>query len=359
MPPLLCVKVRRAIIKGPGSDCTSSPIQFNTFVRLQLDQLRIETQPVHGQNPNWEQNFIFQTAGTETGLLIELWNKGAKWSKLLGYIWITLDSVVFKPTEEQLISQDGALASNPDGYLQGTWYFLDAELLYGDHNQILGTARNTEHMLLISCYFQPSIDEHLAVDQYHLVQQQQIINHQQSNDLIDDLSTAKGLDQLNLPKTSNLSAGGSNPRLISPYLFDPQTSPFQQLAVAACAEAERTGVSPTVATCTNMPITNLYKSTVDPSILNQFASSSENERTDQTNQITSTESDSQDDEQLERLATRFRTKRGISLLDELIMANDTAAEWLIDQLCALDEDDVLSDDHLDSSDDDLLLLDGK
>lgn len=361
MPPLLCVNVRRAIVKGPGSviDSSSSPIQFNTFVQLKLHNLTIHTRPVKGLNPSWEQRFLFQTAGHETGLLVELWNKGALWNKLLGCVYITLDSVAFKPTEQPQLDQlqDGALAGSPD-YLQGTWYFLDTEVLYDDRNQILGTARNTvdQHMLLIACHFEPSIYE-LGVDQYHLGQQQQQTTQSQ-NDSIGDAN------QLNLPTAHSFASGtNSSQRLRSPYLLDAQSSPspFAQLAVAAVAEAERTGTSPTVATCSTMPTATLYKTTVDRTHLNQFVSSSENERSDQVNQITSTESDSQEDEQLEELATRFRTKRGISLLDELIMANDTATEWLLDQLCALDsddDDDLLDGDQLDSEDD-LLLLDGK
>lgn len=87
MPPLLCVNVRRAKL-APNTilDNSNSPVQFNTYVLLKLHNLTINTLPVQGLNPNWEQNFLFQTAGHEAGLLVELWNKGALWNKLLGIV---------------------------------------------------------------------------------------------------------------------------------------------------------------------------------------------------------------------------------------------------------------------------------
>lgn len=392
MPPLLIVNVRKAKLAGPAllDSAKNSPVQFNTYVLLKLHNLTINTLPVPGLNPTWEQNFLFQTAGHETGLLVELWNRGSLWNKLLGCVWIQLDSVIYRPTAEQQ-SEEGALAGNPDGYLQGTWYFLDTDVLYDDRNRILGTARSTEHMLLISCHFEPSISE-LGVDQYHLsvVQvagQQQQQQQQQQNQLQPNQPNADGSvaingynqnaasNQLNVPSTGQSASQQSSPqnRLRSPYLIDPQAPGLAQLAQLAVAEADRTGSSPTVATISTMPTTNLYKPTPNPQQLldHLIVSSSENdlndlndlnERTDQTgNRITSTgESDSQEEERMEEFASRLRTKRGISLLDELIMANNAAAEMLVDQLCALDstESDLL-DDQVDSSEDDLLLLDGE
>ena len=379
MPPLLIVNVRKAKLAGPAildSSSQSSPVAFNTYVLLKLHNLTINTLPVQGLNPVWEQNFLFQTAGHETGLLVELWNKGSLWNKLLGCVWITLDSVVYRPTAEQR-SEEGALAGNPDGYLQGTWYFLDTDVLYDDRNRILGTARSTEHMLLISCHFEPSLSE-LGVDQYHLSQPagqqpgqqpQQALQAPNQQTQPDGQTTINGCNvtsqQLNLPAgpAANQASSPQN-RLRSPYLIDPQASGLAQLAQLAVAEADRTGSSPTVATISTMPTTNLYKPNPQQLLDHLIVSSSENELTDRpdavANRITSTESDSQEEECLEEFASRLRTKRGTSLLDELIMANNAAAEMLVDQLCALDstESDVL-DDQMDSSEDDLLLLDGE
>ena len=376
MPPLLIVNVRKAKLAGPAilDSTKNSPVAFNTYVLLKLHNLTINTLPVKGLNPTWEQNFLFQTAGHETGLLVELWNKGSLWNKLLGCVWIQLDSVVYRPTAEQQ-TEEGALAGNPDGYLQGTWYFLDTDVLYDDRNRILGTARSTEHMLLISCHFEPSINE-LGVDQYHLGQlvsqptagQQGLQQAQQNQQQNADGSIINGCNttnQLGLPAGQSTSQQASpQNRLRSPYLIDPQASGLAQLAQLAVAEADRTGSSPTVATISTMPTTNLYKPTPQQLLDHLIVSSSENElteRPDMTNRITSTtESDSQEEERMEEFASRLRTKRGISLLDELIMANNEAAEMLVDQLCALDstESDVL-DDQMDSSEDDLLLLDGE
>lgn len=378
MPPLLIVNVRKAKLAGPAifDSTKNSPVQFNTYVLLKLHNLTINTLPVKGLNPSWEQNFLFQTAGHETGLLVELWNKGSLWNKLLGCVWITLDSVIYRPTAEQQ-SEEGALAGNPDGYLQGTWYFLDTDVLYDDRNRILGTARSTEHMLLISCHFEPSISE-LGVDQYHFGVQQNPQLPQASSSTTADGSTtilngcadqnATSNHQLTVPAGRTPSSQQASPqnRLRSPYLINPQTPALTQLAQLAVAEADRTGSSPTVATISTMPTTNLYKPVPNPQQLldHLIVSSSENElneRTDQNDKlITSTESDSQEEERLEEFASRLRSKRGISLLDELIMANNATAEMLVDQLCALDEQesDTL-DEQVDSSEDDLLLLDGE
>ena len=373
MPPLLYVNVRRAKL-GPFNldSISNSPIQFNTYVQLKLHNLTINTLPVKGLNPNWEQNFLFQTAGHETGLLVELWNKGALWNKLLGCIWIPLDSVFWPISSEQQLAAAAVednnnslslvgVGGNPDGFLQGTWYFLDTDVLYDDRNHILGTSRSTEHMLLISCHFEPSINELGVVDQCLLNPQQQQLQNDTVN-INNNNNNNNNNQSLNLQPP--LTATSTPTRLRSPYLLDPKSAALAQLAVA---EADRTGSSPTVATVSNVPTTsNLYKQTIEnqqQQLMNHLISSSENERTDQTQ--TSTESDSQGEEQLGELASRLRTKRGLNLLDELIMANNQAAVLLVDQLCALDDSDdsdgggVLDDEQInESSEDDLLLLDG-
>ena len=69
--------------------------QFDTYVTLKLQNVKSTTITVKGCEPNWEQDFLFETNRMDTGLVIELWNKGLLWDKLLGCHWIPLMSIQF------------------------------------------------------------------------------------------------------------------------------------------------------------------------------------------------------------------------------------------------------------------------
>jgi hypothetical protein len=173
---ILCVNVRRArlapsarlnsaatvanlLTSGGGvrsavdrSDQDSDPTQFNCYVVLKLQNVRSSTDTCGGLQPGWEQDFLFETNSLDTGLLVELWNKGLLWDKLLGCLWIPLSEVRYSSPSD-----------SPERN-QGNWYVLNAEVVRDQRNQVLGTQLNTQHMLLIDCHFEPAY-EYTSLDQ--------------------------------------------------------------------------------------------------------------------------------------------------------------------------------------------------
>ncbi|KAK4336990.1 hypothetical protein RND71_044076 [Anisodus tanguticus] len=147
----------------------------------------------------------------------------------------------------------------------------------------------------------------------------------------------------------------------SPFLSNPSSPAMRQLAVAAVAEAERTGSSQAVATVSSVPTKMIH----DMQLMNEL--SSEDDYCDRLNQnlLTSTESESQSDEfdkiNYRNFLGENESKRGISLIDELIAENSSTTKALIDQFCMLtstEDDSDLLNDEVDSSEDDLILLEG-
>ncbi|XP_070209197.1 protein unc-13 homolog B-like [Littorina saxatilis] len=130
---LLCVCVKKARLAGP-------PERFNTYVTLKLQNVKSTTIQVKGNNPCWEQDFLFETMRLDTGLIVELWNKGMLWDKLLGLHWLPLTKVHH---------------SNKEG--KGRWLSLDQELMI--HNgEIVGTQFPAEHSVLIDARFELPYD---------------------------------------------------------------------------------------------------------------------------------------------------------------------------------------------------------
>ncbi|RWS16439.1 protein unc-13 A-like protein [Dinothrombium tinctorium] len=111
--------------------------QFSTYVTLKLQNVKSTTVTVKGANPNWEQDFLFETNRMDTGLLVELWNKGMLWDKLLGCHWMPLMGI-------QFATEVG----------EGQWISLDAELVMNE-GEVCGTHTPTGHILLIEAHFEP------------------------------------------------------------------------------------------------------------------------------------------------------------------------------------------------------------
>ncbi|GFR73855.1 protein unc-13 homolog B-like isoform X12 [Elysia marginata] len=72
----------------------------------------------------------------DTGLIIEVWNKGMLWDKLLGLHWLPLIKVQH---------------SNKEG--KGKWLPLDSELVI-NNGEVVGTRLATEHRILIDARFE-------------------------------------------------------------------------------------------------------------------------------------------------------------------------------------------------------------
>ncbi|XP_076049378.1 uncharacterized protein LOC143030059 [Oratosquilla oratoria] len=127
---LLSVTVKKANFEDPQA------AQFNSYVTLKLQNVKSTTVCVKGCAPCWEQDFLFETNRVDTGLLVEVWNKGLIWDKALGYHWLPLTNVQY---------------SNEEG--EGRWYNLDAELLT-ENGEVLGTRDPTGDSVLLDCRFE-------------------------------------------------------------------------------------------------------------------------------------------------------------------------------------------------------------
>eukprot|EP00063_Salmo_salar_P012557 XP_013987392.1 PREDICTED: uncharacterized protein LOC106565090 isoform X16 [Salmo salar] len=130
---LLCVRVKKAKLHG-------SPDKFNSYVTLKVQNVKSTTITVRGDQPCWEQDFMFEINRLDLGLIVEVWNKGLIWDTMLGTAWIPLKSI--RQSEEE-----GS----------GEWTFLDAEVLM-KADEIYGTKNPTPHRLLLDTRFELPFD---------------------------------------------------------------------------------------------------------------------------------------------------------------------------------------------------------
>ncbi|KAK7467968.1 hypothetical protein BaRGS_00036811, partial [Batillaria attramentaria] len=72
----------------------------------------------------------------DTGLIVELWNKGMLWDKLMGLHWLPLTKIHH---------------SNKEG--KGRWLNLDQELVI-QNGEIVGTQFHTDHKVLLDARFE-------------------------------------------------------------------------------------------------------------------------------------------------------------------------------------------------------------
>ncbi|KAK3097666.1 hypothetical protein FSP39_011924, partial [Pinctada imbricata] len=114
--------------------------RFNTYVTLKLQNVKSTTIQVKGNNPCWEQDFMFETNCLDTGLIVEIWNKGMLWDKLLGVCWLPLRKIPH---------------SNMEG--DGKWLSMDSELVM--HNgRVAGSKYRTGHQILVDARFELPYD---------------------------------------------------------------------------------------------------------------------------------------------------------------------------------------------------------
>ncbi|XP_036070334.1 protein unc-13 homolog B-like [Oryzias melastigma] len=130
---LLCVRVKKAKLQGP-------PDKFNTYVTLKVQNVKSTTITVRGDQPCWEQDFMFEINRLDLGLIVEVWNKGLIWDTMVGTTWIPLKSI--RQSEEE-----GS----------GDWTFLDAEVLM-KADEIYGTKNPTPHRVLLDTRFELPFD---------------------------------------------------------------------------------------------------------------------------------------------------------------------------------------------------------
>ncbi|XP_069780387.1 protein unc-13 homolog B-like isoform X1 [Narcine bancroftii] len=130
---LLCVRVKKASLRG-------SPDKFNTYVTLKVQNVKSTTIAVRGDQPCWEQDFMFEINRLELGLIVEVWNKGLIWDTMVGNVWIPLKSI---------------RQSDEEG--PGDWSTLDAEVLMNE-DEICGTKSPTPHKILLDTRFELPFD---------------------------------------------------------------------------------------------------------------------------------------------------------------------------------------------------------
>ncbi|XP_078809547.1 protein unc-13 homolog B-like isoform X3 [Oryzias latipes] len=126
---LLCVRVKKAKLHGP-------PDKFNAYVTLKVQNVKSTTIAVRGDRPCWEQDFMFEINHLDSGLVVELWNKGLIWDTMIGTALIPLDSI-------QQSDEEGP----------GQWTPLDSEVLMKE-DQICGTTNPTSHRVLLDTRFE-------------------------------------------------------------------------------------------------------------------------------------------------------------------------------------------------------------
>ncbi|XP_062984426.1 protein unc-13 homolog B isoform X5 [Elgaria multicarinata webbii] len=130
---LLCVRVKKAKLQGP-------PDKFNTYVTLKVQNVKSTTVAVRGEQPCWEQDFLFEISRLDLGLIVEVWNKGLIWDTMVGTAWIALKAI---------------RQSDEEG--PGEWSTLEAEVLMKDH-EVCGTKTPTPHKILLDTRFELPFD---------------------------------------------------------------------------------------------------------------------------------------------------------------------------------------------------------
>ncbi|KAJ7424449.1 protein unc-13 B-like [Pitangus sulphuratus] len=122
-------KVKKAKLHGP-------PDKFNTYVTLKVQNVKSTTVAVRGDQPCWEQDFMFEISRLDLGLIVEVWNKGLIWDTLVGTVWIALKAIH---------------QSDEEG--PGEWSTLEAEVVM-KHDEICGTKNPTPHKILLDTRFE-------------------------------------------------------------------------------------------------------------------------------------------------------------------------------------------------------------
>uniref|UniRef100_A0A452TKX1 C2 domain-containing protein n=2 Tax=Ursus TaxID=9639 RepID=A0A452TKX1_URSMA len=114
--------------------------KFNTYVTLKVQNVKSTTVAVRGDQPSWEQDFMFEISRLDLGLSVEVWNKGLIWDTMVGTVWIALKTV---------------RQSDEEG--PGEWSTLEAETLMKD-DEICGTKNPTPHKILLDTRFELPFD---------------------------------------------------------------------------------------------------------------------------------------------------------------------------------------------------------
>uniref|UniRef100_A0A8B9QCN3 C2 domain-containing protein n=1 Tax=Apteryx owenii TaxID=8824 RepID=A0A8B9QCN3_APTOW len=114
--------------------------KFNTYVTLKVQNVKSTTVAVRGDQPCWEQDFMFEISRLDLGLIVEVWNKGLIWDTLVGTVWIALKAI-------RQADEEGP----------GEWSTLEAEVVM-KRDEICGTKNPTPHKILLDTRFELPFD---------------------------------------------------------------------------------------------------------------------------------------------------------------------------------------------------------
>uniref|UniRef100_A0A8C1S7T3 Unc-13 homolog Ba (C. elegans) n=1 Tax=Cyprinus carpio TaxID=7962 RepID=A0A8C1S7T3_CYPCA len=114
--------------------------KFNVYVTLKVQNVKSTTITVRGDQPCWEQDFMFEINRLDLGLVVEVWSKGLIWDTLIGTAWIPLNTI---------------RQSDEEG--PGEWTSLDSEVLMKE-DEIYGTKNPTLHQVLLDTRFELPFD---------------------------------------------------------------------------------------------------------------------------------------------------------------------------------------------------------
>uniref|UniRef100_A0A8C1S6V6 Unc-13 homolog Ba (C. elegans) n=1 Tax=Cyprinus carpio TaxID=7962 RepID=A0A8C1S6V6_CYPCA len=120
--------------------CTRGSHKFNVYVTLKVQNVKSTTITVRGDQPCWEQDFMFEINRLDLGLVVEVWSKGLIWDTLIGTAWIPLNTI---------------RQSDEEG--PGEWTSLDSEVLMKE-DEIYGTKNPTLHQVLLDTRFELPFD---------------------------------------------------------------------------------------------------------------------------------------------------------------------------------------------------------
>jgi Ca2+-dependent lipid-binding protein len=90
---LLNVIVNRAQIADVNTGVSTAATQ-QYYVVFKLQNVKSTTFTAKGPQPCWNQEFLFEIDNFDTGLLIEVWDKGMLWDKTIGYFWEPLQKIL-------------------------------------------------------------------------------------------------------------------------------------------------------------------------------------------------------------------------------------------------------------------------
>ncbi|CAM4545023.1 unnamed protein product [Leuciscus chuanchicus] len=148
MEPELQAMGQDARVLGPHSEIpplgpaffTWTLDKFNVYVTLKVQNVKSTTITVRGDQPCWEQDFMFEINRLDLGLVVEVWSKGLIWDTLIGTAWIPLNTI---------------RQSDEEG--PGEWTSLDSEVLMKE-DEIYGTKNPTPHQVLLDTRFELPFD---------------------------------------------------------------------------------------------------------------------------------------------------------------------------------------------------------